>query len=169
MGVVDFSPTQDTQKNNKSSSFGLRNPFIGRSLDHEHHIMLLLGFTSNLTLSLDLSERRTRWRGCQHSWVTAKAQAPRRFRYLQGTSGFHEPCSSSLAEKNCQKRRTRSCACSRGGYRLPPARSPASPLSSGTQQLRNSVGAAEACSRSQHLVDVWAFALRPPLAAGSCQ
>ena len=36
----------------------------------------------------------------------------------------------------------------------------ASPFGSGSQRLRNSVVAAEACSRSQHPVDVWAFALR---------
>ena len=87
------------------------------------------------------------------------------FRKTAGTIGFHEPCSSPqfvshLVRKIVKKQRTQSCACSPSGCGLPPARSPASALGSGSQRPRNSVVAAEACSRSRHPVEVWAFELR---------
>ena len=60
----------------------------------------------------------------------------------------------------CQKRRSRSCACSRWRCELRPARSPASPLGAWSKRLRNNAVAAEACSRSRYPVDVWALKLR---------
>ena len=62
--------------------------------------------------------------------------------------------------KNCQKRRTRTCACSPWDCGLPPSRSPVSPFGSRSQRLRNSVVTVKACSRSGRPAGVWAIALR---------